>query len=154
MRRAVDDRDYARTLTVEVPSERLFDAIATLEGLRGWWTPLAKGSDAPGGAIRLEFEGLDEHIDLRVSASRRPAEVEWSIIEHTALEDWAGTKVRFELTPRGPKTTALSFRHVGLSPKLDCFDQCEAGWDHFLGSLTSLVEHGRGEPFGSRQRRS
>jgi uncharacterized protein YndB with AHSA1/START domain len=154
MRKAADDRDYARTLTVEAPAERLFDAIATLEGLRGWWTPLVKGSDAPGGAIRLEFEGLDEHIDLRVNASRRPAQVEWSIIEHTSLEDWTGTKVRFELTARGPKTTALSFRHVGLSPKLECFEQCEAGWDHFLGSLISLVEQGRGEPFGSRRRRS
>jgi len=141
--------DYARSLTVQAPAERLFEAIATLDGLRGWWTPLVKGSDAPGGAIRLEFEGLDEHIDLRVDTSRRPAEVEWTIIEHTSLEDWNGTRVRFELAPRGPKTTALSFRHIGLSPKLECYDRCEAGWEHFLGSLTALVELGRGQPFRS-----
>jgi uncharacterized protein YndB with AHSA1/START domain len=147
------ERDYARRLTIEAPAERLFDAIATLDGLREWWTPLVKGSDKPGGVIRLEFEGRGEHIDLRVDTSRRPAEVEWSIIEHTSLEDWNGTMVRFELEPRGPMTTAVSFRHAGLSPKLECFDQCEAGWDHFLGSLTALVERGRGEPFRSAPRR-
>jgi uncharacterized protein YndB with AHSA1/START domain len=64
----------------------VFDALATLDGLRAWWTSRASGTASPGGAIRLAFDGLDEHIDLQVIAFRRPAEVEWRILEHTAVD--------------------------------------------------------------------
>jgi hypothetical protein len=36
-----------------------------------------------------------------------------------------------------------------LSPKLDCFNDCKLGWDHFLASIVALVENGKGMPFGS-----
>lgn len=146
--------DYARELTLEAPVERVFDAVATLEGLRGWWTARASGSAAKGGTIRLEFEGMDEHIDMRVLAAERPTEVAWSLLEHTSLEEWTGTTVRFALTPRGKNACRLTFCHQGLSPKLACYEDCEAGWEHFLDSLVSLVETGKGSPFGSGQGRS
>lgn len=143
--------DYSRQLTIQAPPDRVFDAIATLDGLRGWWTSRASGSDSPGGEIRLAFEGLDEHIDLRVVASRRPAEVEWRIIEHTALEEWNGTTIRFLISARGPTACTVAFRHVGLSPRLSCYEDCELGWEHFLGSLADLAERGRGRPFRAPQ---
>jgi uncharacterized protein YndB with AHSA1/START domain len=142
-----DEIDYAREITIQAPCDRVFDAIATAQGLRGWWTPLVTGSDREGGALRLEFEGMDEHIDLRVKIARRPTEVEWTVVEHSSLDEWAGTTIRFELSPRSGKTCRLAFRHVGLSPKLECYDDCEAGWDHFLASIVALAERGKGQPF-------
>jgi uncharacterized protein YndB with AHSA1/START domain len=141
------DSDYSRELTIQAPPDRLFDAVATLDGLRGWWTPRASGTESLGGEIRLAFEGLDEHIDLQVIAWRRPVEVEWRVVEHTALEDWNGTTIRFLLSARGPKSCSVAFRHLGLSPALSCYDACEAGWEHFLGSLATFVERGQGRPF-------
>jgi uncharacterized protein YndB with AHSA1/START domain len=146
--------DYMRSVTVHSRPERVYDAIATLEGLRGWWTPMASGSAKPGGTIRLEFEGMDEHIDMRVDAATRPARVVWTILEHTSLEEWAETKVSFSLEPSAEGECVLSFRHEGLSPKLACYEDCEAGWEHFLGSLVSLAERGKGSPFRGRKRRS
>ena len=143
--------DYARTMVIDVPVERAFDAIATLDGLRGWWTPLATGSDQPGGTIRLEFEGMDEHIDLRVVIRRRPAEVAWLLLEHTSLGEWAGTTVRFALRPLDESRCTVEFRHEGLSPRLACYEDCEAGWDYFLGSLVALAQDGIGRPFRSRR---
>ncbi len=137
-------RDYRREIAVHAPVERLFDAIATPDGVRGWWTRLVSGSS---GTLRLEFEGVDEHIDLRVVASQRTTAVEWSVIEHTSLDDWAGTTIRFEVSPAGTGTSTLAFQHVGLSPKLECYNQCAAGWDHFLDSLVAFAERGEGAPF-------
>ena len=43
----------------------------------------------------------------------------------------------------------LHFRHQGLTPDLECYDMCDAGWTYYLGSLVSYVElsqihdHGR-----------
>jgi len=147
-------RDYRREITVKAPAEKLFDAIGTRDGVRGWWTSLVSGSSGRGGTLRLEFEGMEEHIDLRVVASRRPTEVEWRVVEHTSLDEWAGTHIRFGVSPAGDDASTLAFRHVGLSPKLECYDHCEAGWDHFLDSLVAFAERGKGAPFRASRRRS
>jgi len=40
----------------------------------------------------------------------------------------------------------IAFRHVGLRPALECFDQCRAGWNHFMPSLVQFLETGVGRP--------
>ncbi|MDP9001803.1 MAG: SRPBCC domain-containing protein [Myxococcota bacterium] len=141
--------DYARRVAFRAPRERVFDAIATIEGLQGWWTPLVSGSAATGGALRFEFQGVNEHITMRVHDAKRPSLVEWTCIEHTELEDWGGTKVAFDLKPRGSDGCELSFRHIGLTPKFECYKMCEDGWEHFLASLVGYVDRGMGMPFGA-----
>ncbi len=61
---------FTRRRTLNSSAERVFAAIATLEGLRGWWTPLVQGTAAAGGDLRFEFEGLDQHIVMHVEAWR------------------------------------------------------------------------------------
>jgi uncharacterized protein YndB with AHSA1/START domain len=139
--------DYARRVAFGSPCERVFDAVATLEGLRGWWTPLVHGSPLAGGDLRFDFEGMVEHIDMHVERATRPSSVVWACVRHTSLEDWAGTQVHFDVAPRGPGGSELTFRHVGLTKELECYDDCKLGWDHFLGSLVAWVEHGTGAPF-------
>lgn len=143
------NRDYSRTFTVAASAERTFDAIATLRGLQGWWTPLARGSDAPGGEIRLRFQGMEEYIDLHVHALRSPVEVVWSVIEHSSLDEWAGTELRFNISSVGDDECRVAFRHQGLTPSLDCYDNCKLGWDHFLRSIAAFAERGKGAPFGA-----
>jgi uncharacterized protein YndB with AHSA1/START domain len=138
--------DYARELVIEAPCERAFDAVATVNGLRGWWTPLASGD---GAQVRLRFAGLDEHIDLRLVDARRPRHAAWVVVEHSSLDEWAGTTLRFDLSPRAPGASVMAFRHEGLSPRLACYDDCRLGWEHFLGSLAAFVVDGRGRPFGA-----
>ncbi len=139
--------DYARRMAFGSSCERVFDALATLEGLRGWWTPLVSGSPESGGDLRFDFEGMDEHIVMHVERASRPSSVSWTCVVHTSLEDWAGTRVLFELAPRGPGGCDLTFRHVGLTRALECFDDCKLGWDHFLASLFAYVDRGKGMPF-------
>ena len=91
---------------------------------------------------------------MRVEAASRPSFVAWTILEHTSLDEWSGTKVSFALEPADEGQCILSFRHEGLTPKLDCYEDCEAGWEHFLTSLVSLAERGEGDPFRGRKRRS
>ena len=79
--------------------------------------------------------------------------MKWTCLVHTDIEDWSGTKVTFDIVDRGSSEACeLSFRHVGLSPALDCFDHCEIGWEHFLASLVAYVERGKGTPFGAPKR--
>ncbi len=41
----------------------------------------------------------------------------------------------------------LSFVHKGLTPDLNCYEICDAGWTHFIiNSLKQYLETGTGNP--------
>jgi len=64
--------EYARRLIIHAERERVFDAIATVDGPRHWWTTKVTGSAAVCGELRFGFAGLDEQMVMRVSTNRRP----------------------------------------------------------------------------------
>jgi uncharacterized protein YndB with AHSA1/START domain len=135
--------EYSRHLVIRAPRERVFDAIATVDGPRHWWTTQVTGSAAAGGELRFAFTGLDEVMVMHVTASRRPFAVEWACARHTRDNEWAGTRLEFRLAARGPAESALDFRHRGLPSEV-----VAQGWDHFLASLAAYAETGTGTPFG------
>jgi uncharacterized protein YndB with AHSA1/START domain len=135
---------YARQLTIAAARERVFEAIATVDGPRRWWTTIVTGSAAPGGELRFGFAGLDEQIVMRVTEVQAPALVVWSCVAHTRGQEWTGTTLRFELADRGPRACELDFRHIGLPS-----DLVADGWEHFLASLAAYAQHGAGTPFGA-----
>lgn len=139
--------DFARSIAFNASRSRVFDAIATLAGLRRWWTSITGGSPARGGQLRFEFKGMDECIIMQVDETSRPDRVYWTCVMHTGLSEWCGTKITFDLVELSAETCELHFRHIGLKPKLVCYDDCRQGWEHFLASLLAYVERGRGTPF-------
>jgi len=141
--------DYFQRVDVHATPATIFDAITTIEGLRGWWTPIVSGSTDVGSDVRFDFEGLDEHVVMRIDEATPASKVQWTCIAHTGHPEWIGTQPTFEIALVGGHGTALYFRHVGLAPPLSCYQQCERGWDHFLASIVAYVESGRGTPFGS-----
>jgi TfoX/Sxy family transcriptional regulator of competence genes/uncharacterized protein YndB with AHSA1/START domain len=138
-----------RRILFNTDVDRVFGALSTLKGLRGWWTTLVKGSTEKGGVIRFEFAGLKEHILMRVEKTKKPKWVEWYCLEHTELDEWNGTKVIFELRENESGICELQFQHVGLVPELECYSSCRSGWDYFLKSLKDYVEKNEGTPFGA-----
>ena len=135
---------YARHLIIHAGRERVFDAIATVDGPRHWWTTKVTGSAAAGGELRFGFAGLDEQMLMRVSENRRPLAVWWSCVAHSRDNEWTGTQLRFELSDHGPQACELDFRHTGLPA-----EAVAEGWEHFLASLAAYAETGMGTPFGA-----
>lgn len=135
---------YAQHLAIRAARERVFEAIATVDGPRHWWTTIVTGSATPGGELRFGFAGLDEQMVMHVDTIRPPAEVVWSCVAHNRDDEWTGTTVRFELAERGRDECTLDFRHTGIDP-----DLVADGWDHFLASLAAYAEHGEGSPYGA-----
>ena len=143
---------YAAKLAIVAPRGRVFAALTSLEGLVGWWASSATGSGSNGTTFELSFAGLDEKITMRVDTAVAPSTVAWTCLNHSGLPDWEGTKLVFELSEQSDDSTLLKFRHIGLVPQLDCFEQCRAGWKHFLASLKSYAEHSQGTPFDGHRR--
>ena len=130
---------YTHRIELRAPRDRIYDAVATIEGVRSWWTRIVCGSAEPGGELHVGFDGLDEHIALRVDASRRPASVRWTCLTHSGCDAWTGSTITFELGDG-----SIKLCHDGVPRAL-----VAPGWERFLASLCALVEHGAGMPFGA-----
>ena len=135
---------FAAVKTFASPPDAVSAALGSTEAISAWWGP-ATGSATEGGKFRADF-GEGRYHEIVVS-SRQPGRVEWtsaSAPHHHG--EWEGTTMVFELAPDGAGT-ALSFRHAGLTPELECYGNCSAGWAQVLASLVSYVDTGVGHPY-------
>ena len=63
---------------------------------------------------------------------------------YTDKKEWANTKLIFDLTENKGETT-LNFTHEGLRPEVECYNDCAAGWNHWIKtSLHSYFTTGKG----------
>jgi uncharacterized protein YndB with AHSA1/START domain len=138
--------DYTADKTFRSSPDAVLAALGTAEAISAWWGP-ATGSAAEGGTFRADF-GQGRHHDIRVT-SRTPERVVWtSVAAPHHHGEWSGTTMVFALTPDGVDGgTRLAFRHAGLTPQLECYDNCQAGWTQVLASLVDYVDTGTGTPF-------
>ncbi len=143
--------DHRIEITIDAPPSTVYEAIATGDGVRSWWTEDARIAEEVGGVSRLNFDS--EHwTEMRVDRLVPGEEVEWACVDQyqvnfTPTDEWVGTTVSFRLEPEDDgERTRLRFVHHGLD-RLECAELCHRGWDHYLrASLKSLVESGRGAP--------
>ena len=142
------NEDYQTRMTLNASADDVFDALTTLASLGAWWTPV-EGSGLPGGELIFTF-GPGSTAVMRVDAAERGVGVVWTNIA-CMMDDWVGTSIHFDLEPTRSGGTELTFRHVGLTPRLECYADCKSGWDHFIPtSLRDYVETGTGHPNGSQ----
>jgi uncharacterized protein YndB with AHSA1/START domain len=136
------DTGFRAEIPLRASAERVFDCVATLAGLRSWWTPIVAGSTAAGGRLVFGFEGLEEAVAMRVDDLKPATRVRWTCLEHTGAASWADTAISFDLSRCGPSECRLIFRHVGLTA-----EEVADGWHRFLASLSQLVHTGLGAPY-------
>ena len=139
---AAPHADFESTRIFTAAPDVVFDALTTPSHISGWWTRVT-GSGLEGGELRFVFPNLE--LLARVERAERPTSVEWAVLD-CGMEDWIGTSIIFELAPTATGGTRLEFRHAGLTPQLECFDQCSAGWTFYLPSLVDYVDTGVGRP--------
>jgi uncharacterized protein YndB with AHSA1/START domain len=118
----------------------VYEALATREGLSGWWANNTQGGSAVGGVLQFRFEagGIDMKVLELHPAARAVAVV-------GGPEEWIGTTVSWGLKQEGDYTFVL-FKHEGWKEPVEFMHHCRTKWGVFLMSLKSLLETGRGAP--------
>ena len=81
--------DILHRVGVNAKPERVYETLATIDGLRGWWISTASGDPRPGGTIDFGF------CKMQVTSTVPGKLVEWRCVE--GPEEWVGTNVRFQL---------------------------------------------------------
>lgn len=139
--------DIQHYIEIAGPPERVFDAVATAEGVRNWWTPHVDGDDQVGGALRFTFDS-GGHADAIVREREPHRRIRWELTsgpDSPANTEWEGTSLVFEITPAAGGAV-LRFGHIGWNDASDTFAGCNFIWGFFMRSIKSLVETGRGTP--------
>ena len=140
--------DLTISFLVQQTPQQVFDAICNV---RGWW-----GRDIEGDAREQGDEFIYRHKEIHYSHHRLTSvipnrKVEWLTTEGRLnfvdqADEWTGTTIVFDIDEEGGKT-AVRFRHLGLTPQLECFSACSGGWKFYIGeSLRALIVTGEGKP--------
>jgi uncharacterized protein YndB with AHSA1/START domain len=143
---------YTKTLLIQAPPRKLYEAVSTVRGLKGWWSD---NTVADNGGITVRFSGKNfQTLRLLDPSPDKKATWEW-IAQYFPLEgttqtdEWVGTRVSFDIEASPDGSSTLVFTHIGLTPQLICYPMCNAGWNHFLESLRAYCETGRGTPYAN-----
>lgn len=140
---------HTESFLIEKSPASVFNAISDVSK---WWCTDFKGSaKALGEAFEVKF-GDVHHSTHQVVEYVPFKRIVWLVTDSklTFVKDqgeWTGTKNVFEISTENGKTR-LTFTHVGLSPKLECFTDCSKVWNQYLaGSLLPYISEGRGMPW-------
>ena len=124
----------------------VYKALATREGLAGWWTTSTQGDSKVGGTIQFRFSEDGRDIGgfvMKVLELQPARRVLWQVVDGPA--EWVGTKISFDLKQEGDWAVVL-FKHQDWKEPVEFMHHCSTKWATFLMSLKSLVETGRGVP--------
>ena len=144
----MNTKDYSHTLTLKATPQAVYKAI---NDVTGWWTINTDGrTERVGDEFTVQF-GDVHRTTQRIIEVEHGKRVVWRVTESLLpwlkdREEWKGTEIVFDIAPT-TLGTRLTFAHIGLTPKVECFAQCEKGWDYFIGtSLFKLITEGTGMP--------
>jgi len=140
--------DILHRVGIKASADEVYKALATRDGLAGWWTTNTQGDSNSklGGVIKFRFSADGREIggfDTKVLELRPAERVLWEVIDGPA--EWIGTKVSFELKQDGDYAIVL-FKHAGWKEPVEFMHHCSTKWATFLMSLKALVETGKGAP--------
>lgn len=139
--------DFTLSFLLDATPDQVFRGILDP---RAWWSEEIDGPTDRLGA-RFDFHYQDLHRSTHEITELVPGRrVTWTTVDAQInfvadRTEWNGTRVVFDLEPRGQQTS-LRFTHVGLAPTLECYPECSPAWTFHLGSLRDLILTGKGEP--------
>ena len=133
--------DILHRVGIKASPDAVYKALATREGLAGWWTINTQGEGKVGGVLEFRFDAGG--IDMKVLELAPPKQVLWQVVG--GPQEWIGTKVHWQLEQEGDYTIVL-FKHQGWKEPVEFMHHCSTKWAIFMMSLKSLVETGKGAP--------
>ena len=143
--------DFTAGLNLPASPATVSALFTSTAGVSRWWGP-TEGDGAVGGTLATSFGEYGVNTMRVLEAG--PTRVVWESIASEGTtptghaQEWLGTTMEFDIVAAGTGTE-LRFRHAGLTPQLECWDDCFAAWTYFMASIEIFAETGTGTPFGA-----
>jgi uncharacterized protein YndB with AHSA1/START domain len=139
------DRSITLALDIAAERQRVFDALSTTEGQRGFWT-----ADCDVSPTRARFGFPEAPVDLDVDVTTEPDKLVRMRVT-SGFPFWEGSTWEWELgdAVRSQTGTGVMFRHYGFA---DGYAETDLGytaetWAMILDRLTTYVVSGTAQPY-------
>ncbi|UCH64381.1 MAG: SRPBCC domain-containing protein [Ignavibacterium sp.] len=130
-------------LIIKAPPEKVYKAVTTTGGIKGWWTLDTIINEKVGGVAEFIF-GERYHNKMKITELEPNKRVEWKCFQGD--KEWIATTFEFDIEARDDNTI-LRFTHGNWKEETDFFAHCNYQWGYYLRSLVSYCEKGEGTPF-------
>lgn len=135
-----NNQNYTIKYTVDQTPEKVFEAINSPSK---WWEEIQGKVDALGAEFVHQYKTA-HYCKLKVTEFVPGKKVVWHVLENNfsftnEQTEWTGTDIVFEIEKKDDKTE-IRFTHVGLVPRLECYNSCVGAWTELiLGNLRNVI---------------
>ena len=129
--------DLMHQIPIAATPDRVYAAVATSAGLRGWWTADSNAEEKVGGKAEFGFAKRSVMFRMTVERLEPGKTVVWSC--HGDQPEWAGTRLTWDISPEGG-ASMLRFTHGGWKAADDYFAMCNSTWGELMYRLKAYVE--------------
>jgi uncharacterized protein YndB with AHSA1/START domain len=135
--------DLFHSVPISASPERVYAAVATEAGMRGWWTRDTVMNSKIGGKAEFGFNKremvfrmtIDELTPNRVVRMRCSGD----------QPEWAGTTQEWKIEPT-PEGSVLNFYHRGWREMTPFCAGCNSMWGNLMFRLKAYAESGHPNP--------
>jgi hypothetical protein len=141
------NQDFTSKFTVHATASEAFDAITRVSE---WWTASLEGHSAKLGDVFSVYFGKT-HVTMKITEWVKNQKILWTVTDGyldwlVDKKEWNGTKILWEVQGKDGQATVI-MTHIGLHPGIECYDNCEKGWNFYVGeSLRKLIQEHKGTP--------
>src|SRR6185295_9360012 len=126
-------QNFNSSIIVPVNCGQAFESIT--HRIAEWWATNYEGSAAAPGDIFVVRFGKTFGA-FKVTEIAPGSKVVWNCIDcyldlFQNPREWKNTLLVWEITA-AEKGANISFTHVGLTPDLSCYNDCEREWNYYL----------------------
>ncbi len=134
--------DIVHKININAPVEKVYDAVSTSEGLKGWWTEHVDGESKEGEKLTFLFPETGPVMEVLELYTNEL--VKWKCTG--SVEEWQDTIFTFEMEEKNGGCELL-FAQSGWADQSDFFAHCNTKWAVFMLSMKEYCETGKGKAF-------
>jgi uncharacterized protein YndB with AHSA1/START domain len=135
--------DIRHRVGITAPKAQVYAALATVEGLSGWWTRDTTGDCAVGAKLEFFFGQAEPAAVVEVTELVPGQRVAWRCVQ--GPDEWVGTVLSFDLAESDGETVLL-FSHADWPEPVEFMHHCSTKWAYFLLGLKAGFEGGSATP--------
>jgi uncharacterized protein YndB with AHSA1/START domain len=124
-------------IPIKAAPEKVYAAITTPTGLRGWWTADTKADEKAGGKAEFGFDKRGMVFRMTIDKLEPGKSVVWRCYgDHP---EWDGTTLTWNIAQEGD-VTVLRFNHSGWKAVTDFYASCNSTWGELMFRLKNYAE--------------